>query len=744
MFQFLGNIEHALDKLKASKETVTGVVGTSSGWVTGVPATPRRRMTYAQSQVIYSQPMFYSPLHTPQNWQIPQRRRDVYQWLRFWSENEPKVAAAIDFYAGFPVNGFETQCANAKVKRYFDNLNKKLNLDYWVKMISREFYLIGDVFPFLEIQCDLCYGTGILPDGSPCAHKGGTIRRVVILNPDSIEVQKSSLVEESVITLVPDEELRRVVWNKKPLDIYNRIPPHIRTLILSNRPVPLSNECVSHLKYNPYPYGVYGTSIIRRLFKTLAYKDKLMIAQWTVAERLILPIRVVKVGSPDRPASAADIADIQAQLAQVANDPNLTLVTHDAFEYDWYGASGKVLALGNEFDLINQEILQGLMINEALLSGQMAGYQSAAIGVEAMIQRMEGWRLDLARWIEDWIYRPVAKMQGFIDKEASEEFGEEIYVIPKIKWNDLNLRDDTQQKQLWLQLLDKGIISMQTLCEKFDLDYDHEIERKRFESAQQMMVNPAPGGGGMPPGGGGAPMPPAGGMEGGGMEGMVPEAVPSGGAPMPGMEAAPMGAPPTAPMAGSEGKILTRGKKSLKAPQESDVEPASIPLTSLEQEMYKMIQSLEIPFQKWIQYPIGSYKADFAIPMIRLDIECDGQKWHATPDAKAHDKKRDGELANSGWTIIRFGELEIKENQEAIKKTIIGYVYKLWQQALEQQKKQQAENKHRTASLERLFETHGEKTEATANEVENDGEADQGQGNNLEGELRGEVGVAQE
>jgi very-short-patch-repair endonuclease len=227
----------------------------------------------------------------------------------------------------------------------------------------------------------------------------------------------------------------------------------------------------------------------------------------------------------------------------------------------------------------------------------------------------------------------------------------------------------------------------------------------------------------------------------GGMPG-VPEAVPSGGAPMPG--GAPGAAPPPGPVAGfgTEGKILTRGKKSLKAPQESEVQPVGVPLTSLEQEMYKMLQSMEIPFQKWIQFPIGPYKADFAIPKLMLDIECDGQKWHATPDAKAHDKKRDSELANAGWTIVRFGEFEIKENQDAIKKTIIGYVYKLWQKALEQQKKQQEADKHRTASLERLLEAYGEKSDAPGKEVNSDGKADQGQGNNLEGELRGEVGVA--
>jgi very-short-patch-repair endonuclease len=196
-------------------------------------------------------------------------------------------------------------------------------------------------------------------------------------------------------------------------------------------------------------------------------------------------------------------------------------------------------------------------------------------------------------------------------------------------------------------------------------------------------------------------------------------------------------------MAGTEGKILTRGRKKLKAPQEAEVQPVGVPLTSLEQEMYKMIQSLEIPFQKIIQCPIGPYKADFAIPRIMLDIECDGAKWHATPDAKAHDKKRDSQLAAAGWTVIRFGEVAIKENQDAIKKTIIGYVYKLWQKALEQQKKQHEADNHRTSSLERLIEAYGDKSDAPGEEVKSDGKTDQGPGHNLEGELRGEVGVAQ-
>jgi very-short-patch-repair endonuclease len=855
MIGFISNLDHALGRLKTAKPLITGV-GSSLPPITTSAAAASLGNRYAQSQVTYTQPQFYSPLHTPQNWQIPSKRREIYSWLRYFVENEPKVAAAIDFYSCFepnmqvlmadgtqkaiaettvgdsirshdgtinpvvkkyerhtieemlqikvpglnvikctkehrflteihgkidfitanelrvgsylltpvsakeesfrniayfeqngfiyrkirsikpyqyngkvydlgiegthsyivnrvavhncfPMNGFETQCDDSKIKHFYDNVNKKLNLDHWCKMISREYHLIGDVFPFLEVDCPDCKSTNVDKHGKPCKHKGGSFNRLVVLNPDWIDVQANQFAAEPVITLLPDDDLKKVIWNRRPKEIFDRIAPHLRQLILAGRPIPLDNTCVTHLKHNPYPYSVYGTSLIKRLLKTLTYKDKLMTAQWIVAERLILPIRVVKVGNAERPAGPSDIADIQQQLAQTATDPNLTLVTHHAFDYDWMGASGKVLTLSNEFELINQEILQGLMLNDALLSGTMGSYASSAIGAEALIQRMESWRLELARYIEDRIYKPIAEMRGFVDEAASKELGETVYIYPKIKWNDLNLRDDTQQKQLWMQLHDKQILSAESMCEKFDLDYDQEVERLRFETAQQQMAGgnagAAPGGmGGMGGMGGGMGGAPGGGMDmGGGLGGPemggAPGAAPGAPAEMGGGMGGPeMGSPAggatgTA-MGGSQNKILTKGKASkLKPAAEEVAQPSGIRLTSLEQIMFKTITNLQqhFPFKPWIQYPLGKYRADFAIPQLKLAIECDGGIWHENPEKKAKDKIRDAELSKFGWTTLRFSETELKEKQPQVQKTVGGVIYKLWKGAIDQQKKQQ-------------------------------------------------------
>jgi len=300
--------------------------------------------------IIYGQPQFFSPVHTPINWQIPSKRLEQYQWARFFYENEPKVASSIDFYSKFPVTGFENVCKDRNIKKHYDKLKKTLHLERWLKLISHEVHLLGDCFPFLEVSCEHCNGTGRVGD-EICDHEGGTVRRIVILNPDYVEVFTSPLNPDPMIALKPDEELINMVQKKTPG--YERLTPEVVRLISAGQPIRLDNRNVSHLKYGEGGYSRYGIGMVRRLFPILSYKTKLMVAQWIVAERLIVPIKIVKVGSDTRPAGAADIAAVQQQLAATANDPNMTIVTHHAFELDWHGASGHVLTLSNEFEFIN-------------------------------------------------------------------------------------------------------------------------------------------------------------------------------------------------------------------------------------------------------------------------------------------------------------------------------------------------------------------------------------------------------
>lgn len=1025
----------------------------ATGGAVHMPITKAAQYVGGSASTIFTQPMFFSPLHTPQNWQIASKRREVTQWSRFYYENEPKAAAGVDFYAGFPMNGFKLECKDRKVLAFYEHMTEKLDLENWLRKISHEYYLIGDVFVFTEVECPVCSGSGERSDGMICNHPDGTIKRILILNPDFVEVQSTQLADEPAVVLLPDDDLKRVVSQKKPLEVYNRIPENVKRLVMTGAPIPLSPRCVSHIKRKGSPYGTYGESLLRRLFTIISYKTKLMTANWIAAERHILPVRVVKVGSENRPASEADIADAQSQLASVANDPNLTIVTHHAFEMDFVGATGKIHDMSTQMEAIGKEMLDGLMLPQTLLNGEMAGYSchdestltltdngfkrwdeikandkiacynpdtkeleyhnyiekhvydfngemvqfstdkidicvtpnhrmwsakrdsdifefieakdvklrasfvgvvqgfcgnnqesftikgleipiyqycelagffvsegytskdkrrignrhtfsicqtengkafekiencldnaninywinnnsfnvwnpcladhfheeyghgsvnkklptwlknlspeyleillkaalagdgyehqhhgrkansyvyctsskqlsediaeiafkcgysvkivnrktkirnkkyfnkngyeiatkhaqyevqisngfkgrkptlcskslkyankektlvpysgkvfcftvphgifvtmrngkiaiqgnSAAVGVETLIRRLETWRMELASWVERNIFLPVAQMQGFVDVAKSKLVGETVYLYPRLKWNDLNLRDNTSKLQNLMQLHDKGLISTQKLLEEFNIDYDTEINRIREEQIIAGKGGSVVGGGGdsggSPMGGGGMPMDMGGALP--------PEPIPA-----PGGEAPPMGGeasgglPPmpgpeaggAAPPAGGEAagglqssasvipdKIYKKGKapKSEKKEEHQVEKTAPIYLTKPEQKLYSVLSRLRIPYRLFAQfkqatpYSNNPYLLDFAYPEIAVDLEADGDFWHSDPESVGRDKQRDSNLASMGWRVVRIKETALNSSVDEVEKIIYANI----------------------------------------------------------------------
>jgi len=101
-----------------------------------------------------------------------------------------------------------------------------------------------------------------------------------------------------------------------------------------------------------------------------------------------------------------------------------------------------------------------------------------------MAQRLETFRREVAHWIEQNVFMPVAKWNGFV---IEGERGQDELVFPKIKFDDLQLRDDTGKLQMLVTANQNGVISNVSLIEAFGLDSDQEIERLRFEQGANFM-----------------------------------------------------------------------------------------------------------------------------------------------------------------------------------------------------------------------------------------------------------------
>jgi very-short-patch-repair endonuclease len=74
-----------------------------------------------------------------------------------------------------------------------------------------------------------------------------------------------------------------------------------------------------------------------------------------------------------------------------------------------------------------------------------------------------------------------------------------------------------------------------------------------------------------------------------------------------------------------------------------------ITLTPIERWLWSDIRALDAVL--YPQYPVGRFFVDFANPIAKVAVECDGQAFHKD---KAKDADRDSKLEQFGWKVFRF------------------------------------------------------------------------------------------
>lgn len=79
----------------------------------------------------------------------------------------------------------------------------------------------------------------------------------------------------------------------------------------------------------------------------------------------------------------------------------------------------------------------------------------------------------------------------------------------------------------------------------------------------------------------------------------------------------------------------------------------------IEQMLFKKL--FEEGFKPYSQVPCGKFRIDIGIYYKgkKIAIECDGEKFHSTPEQKEHDRKKDIYLKKHRWNVYRFTGKEI-------------------------------------------------------------------------------------
>lgn len=98
----------------------------------------------------------------------------------------------------------------------------------------------------------------------------------------------------------------------------------------------------------------------------------------------------------------------------------------------------------------------------------------------------------------------------------------------------------------------------------------------------------------------------------------------------------------------------------------------------IEDKLYLALKKDNIPTER--QYYVYDTDQPYCLDLAifckdgKLDIECDGTKYHSDPKTISKDRQRNNDLTAEGWSILRFSGKEINQNLKSclkqIKKTI--------------------------------------------------------------------------
>lgn len=418
-------------------------------------------------------PEIYSPLFQVANLNLPRDRMTMNAWNRNFFDTHPIVRNAITLHATYPISKINVKCKHRKVEQFFNDMAERIDLFDAIAGVAFEFWKMGEAFPYAELD-----------------ENNGIWSSIVIQNPDYVTVKKSGVSNVPIISLRPDEVLKKIVTSNHPSDIKMRasIPDNIIHHIRKNEPIPLDNFNVSHLKMLSSPYDVRGTSIIVSCYKDLMLYDKLRECKFAQADSLVNPITLISVGGSGEGEFHPSDAQLEAyrQIFEEAQwDKDFKIVTHAAVKVERVGASGAILDTQNDFNFIRENLYAGLMVPKSIMDTEGTAYASASVGLEVLRTRYVTFRNMLEKWLEKKIFAPISQIQGFFEYRN----GEKVLIVPEIDWNHINLYDLNDYIQALGAYVEKGQISVHTLYRSLGLNWEEEQRLIREEMVRGAIMS---------------------------------------------------------------------------------------------------------------------------------------------------------------------------------------------------------------------------------------------------------------
>ena len=411
------------------------------------------------------------------------------------------VKNVIDLMCNFASEGLSISHTSPSVQRFYQRWAESVDLDGRAKHGLRSYYKTGNVFIYTtmgEIDAETytkmksTRGSAV-STGALTKNKGSKKLipwRYTFLNPFQMDLRGSKFFGESEWVFVLDEDTKSDIKNRaaiKSVDILDEtdinLPVEFKKLNKDENVVNLDKDKLWTLHYMKDDHEDWADPMVWPVMNDIMYKNSLRSMDMSVVNSTINAITIFKLG--DVKSGYVAPASHYKKLSEMLRTPTYShnIVWNDAITMESnYPPIDKILSQ-DKYKSVDRDILAGLGIPGILVNGAEGGsFSNAFLQVRTLLERLEDGRTEMLKWINKQL-RLIAEVMGHRE-------------IPIVTFGQMSLRDEEAQKKLIIQLIDRNLISAETVHEVFGLSTPVEVERmdreKKIAEDRDIMVKFGP------------------------------------------------------------------------------------------------------------------------------------------------------------------------------------------------------------------------------------------------------------
>lgn len=240
----------------------------------------------------------------------------------------------------------------------------------------------------------------------------------------------------------------------------------------TKEPIELDTNKVVVIHNKKDSWDDWSTPFLISVISDIQFKNKLRQAEIAALDGVINVIRLWKLGDHQKEIFADEAAFKQLSNILTSNTGGgaIDIIWDSMIDMKPYYPPVAEILGSEKYNQVNKDILIGLGIPEVLIGGKGANFSNSYIQLKTLIEKLKYVR----KKVEDFVRNEV--------KLIADAMG--IKKLPRIQFSSMDVDDANTNKKLVIELLDRGIISVEAVLQVYGEDYLTEIERLKNEKQE--------------------------------------------------------------------------------------------------------------------------------------------------------------------------------------------------------------------------------------------------------------------